>query len=375
MDVKACWKWLEQLNAEPESKNPFVSLIPFPKPKKAWSKARYDATFDQILSERSQTPRSPPASPTNSRALQHPDTAGAKGSSEKAYFKSSSSRCKTLGSLHHWYVEANPSRRIAIALRIDGSFARPYVFRSYSTKPQLSLRRTPTSMSLKNSLSVENVAKAIMAPPSKPFEIDEDGYVDASTYARNPTVEIFHEVERFERSEAIRPFGVGTILSIGVESKNHNKARDPLIKALARTTEKVDERIHLLMGGVDDRYCRIKVPALFNDKAQGTKPLVELRKDSKETIHELKETRERIGQMARDLVRRRKERAITPAWESFALGVTYTCSKPGCTDKKFEDRQSLLRHWIRKHGYDYPDPSTIDEVEAELDDSQKFDES
>jgi hypothetical protein len=201
------------------------------------------------------------------------------------------------------------------------------------------------------------------------------GYVDGSLYANNPTLEVLREVAGLHSTGVD---AINVLVSIG--TKQQDARRNPglfshkrsLLKALNRPTDFVHERmLKELQDEEEEKYFRIEVEGEYNDRLEGKKGLEQLRRNVMGFLNEM-QGKEKLARLAQKLVARRKKRANTPAWESFASNVTYQCLKskdPAC--KATFDRLDLLRHWISVHNYDYPDPSNVAQIALELDRSRR----
>jgi len=84
------------------------------------------------------------------------------------------------------------------------------------------------------------------------------------------------------------------------------------------------------------------------------------------------EVQETLDKCAKDLVKRRRQRAETLQWESFALGIRYRCQHPViCREQKnktrFANRQELLDHLRRAHKEPPPDANNFERITLLLD--------
>src|ERR1700726_3612897 len=73
--------------------------------------------------------------------------------------------------------------------------------------------------------------------------------------------------------------------------------------------------------------------------------------------------RESPQKMAKILLDRRRLRAKTPQWESFAFGVLYKCKHEQCEtpDCIYENRDELIAHMQKVHKLYPPGPDNIGE--------------
>lgn len=228
----------------------------------------------------------------------------------------------------------------------------------------------------KEGVSIKEVAKATSSQtPSptffRPLKRLRVSYVDGSVWSKNPTLEVIEEASAFRdmRETAIDfvvSIGTGTLNAKPPASGKKPSAQQVLIKSLSKSDAAVDEEIRTRFPD-SEHYCRFEVQDTSELKPEKLEVLELLRKINLEFL-EKNEARHRLVKVAEVLVSRRKERANTPAWESFAQHIRYVCNKEACNrPEPFSTRQALLRHWTQDHGYELPDTSALEKVEAELD--------
>jgi hypothetical protein len=246
-----------------------------------------------------------------------------------------------------------------------------YVFRSYSDRdmklestarrkihnhggphPETVLRRHTVSKP-DVGLSIWEVARATTAAPSyfSPLKIEGARFIDGGLLSNNPTLEVLKEAALF-RDRGNTHFccilSIGTGVSL-TESKRHSglsSTQKALFSSLRTSTATVNSQIRELFPD-PDRYWRF------------------------ESGESLEHNRQELAKVARLLVKQRRARADTPAWESFALQVSYICKRIPCS-QAFPNRQALLRHWERDHDEEVPDKSKLASIEAELDSCLQF---
>jgi hypothetical protein len=251
-----------------------------------------------------------------------------------------------------------------LAVQVKGGMAETHLFRSYENDNLMQRLHTMHIPSGGPKISVAQVAKACTAPPSfKPYKIEHTRYKDGSSWNLNP-VRVVHEETTYFRANG--EVSVDLILSTGT-SVAHSKWS----RALRRNSNKVyaNPENHINYP-LHHGYWR------FDVDAHTDQTLERLRKATIEFLSDTKE-KERLVKVAKILVHKRRERAKTAAWESFAFNMAYVCKKPECPSayagKHFKNRAALLRHWIIEHGYDRPDASTQSNVERELDQCRIYD--
>jgi hypothetical protein len=115
------------------------------------------------------------------------------------------------------------------------------------------------------------------------------------------------------------------------------------------------------------RYWRFEAQGIPDPKYQGKKALERLRLTTLEFL-DRSVAKQSLAKVVRVLVRQCRERADTPAWESFALQISYLCSKQPCGRSiVYPNRQALLRHWTWDQDDEFSDDSWLAKVEDELD--------
>ncbi|KAH7394188.1 acyl transferase/acyl hydrolase/lysophospholipase [Phaeosphaeria sp. MPI-PUGE-AT-0046c] len=297
---------------------------------RSWSTSRCGKAIDEVFSEQPSTDRG----------------------SDDRQFGSNPSLCKT----------------IVLAVQMRGGMAETHLFRSYENDSLMQSLQTMAVSGGNKKISVAQVAKACTAPPSfKPYKIEHTRYKDGSSWNLNPVRVCLEETINFRAKGEL---SVDLILSTGT-SVVQSKSLGPLRRMSSKMYTSPEQHIDYPL---PDGYWRFDIDAHIDQTASGRTIQDRLRKATSEYL-ERTDDKERLIKVARILVRRRRERAKTAAWESFALNVAYVCNKPDCpyTEKRFKSRARLLRHWIIEHEYDRPDALTQKKVEAELDQCREWD--
>jgi hypothetical protein len=218
-----------------------------------------------------------------------------------------------------------------------------------------------TALKQEAQLQIWEAARATSAAPTyfKPVKSEQVCFTDGGLLSNNPIVDVFQEAASF-RDLGDTAFGCIVSIGTGVSQTSkpwHNgilATQRALVASLATSDATVDSQMkHLLQDSELDRYWRFE--------PQGIRLRLATLKFLDDTV-----AKQRLSKVARVLVRRRKERADTPAWESFAIQVSYVCSKIPCS-LTYANRQALLRHWTWDHDYEFPDAPRLAEVEEELD--------
>lgn len=78
---------------------------------------------------------------------------------------------------------------------------------------------------------------------------------------------------------------------------------------------------------------------------------IDLIREATKTYLEGSDIQERLHNCAKELVRMRRNRAVTERWESYATQTYYTCPSRSCQSPDFESRESLRRHAFESHGH------------------------
>ncbi|CAN9176415.1 unnamed protein product [Alternaria alternata] len=206
------------------------------------------------------------------------------------------------------------------------------------------------------------------------MKIEGTTFIDGGLLSNNPTLEVLNEAALFRDRENT---SFRCILSIGTgisqtKSERHSglsSTQRALFASLRTSTQAVDSQ-------VKERFPNKGIYWRFEPKEA-----LELNRTGRDTLNVLRKAalylrddgdeKKTLAKVAQMLVQQRRARADTPAWESFALHVSYICKRAPCSSA-FPNRQALLRHWERDHGNEVPDESTLANVEAELDDCRKF---
>ena len=271
-------------------------------------------------------------------------------------FLSDSFRCKT----------------IICTLRMEGSESArtPYLFRSYRhAKSPDPLERNPGQG---ESFQILEVARATSAAPMY-FKEKQVAFNDPGSILSNPSWEIYKEVNQMHRphDHAIKLF-----VSLGLKGRRTKKRRsvqpksDPGLTTIVKNMRQLDEITEIMEAQIDKvskqnldfKYYRISVDIDYHNTE-----IEELRHFALPRVQQAikastKEREELITKCAAALVERRRERAQTSQWESFALGTRYRCPEPGCSfarggkDDPFSDRNDLLDHLQVFHDHAPPNP-------------------
>ncbi|KAK0708224.1 patatin-like phospholipase-domain-containing protein [Lasiosphaeris hirsuta] len=253
---------------------------------------------------------------------------------------------------------------------------RPYAFCTYKEEDELP---SPSSASAGSSsrklVSIPEVAKAITTPSSssfKPFKLGSGQFVDGSKLIRDPTLEVLKEITALLSGPGEPP--IDLVLSLGTDEHQawfYEKLRRPKPEA-ASSRPSSREELDREEGKSYMHYHRFEM----KDIRLGFR--------SKYFLKEIEEATEKwlatdtqqkhIHQYAEMLVERRRARASTARWETFALGVRYYCFHDECksVDRVFGSRGDFYEHLDRKHRLMREAAKNMLDTEKELDKGRRF---
>ncbi|KAK3941615.1 patatin-like phospholipase-domain-containing protein [Diplogelasinospora grovesii] len=285
------------------------------------------------------------SAPSSSASAASPDPAATE-------FKKDTLQCQTLA----WCTEVE-----------EHSERRPYAFCTYKEDEDESDQKL---------VSIPEVAKAITTPSSssfKPFKLGSGQFVDGSQQIRDPTLEVLKEI-----TTLLDPPGepvIDLLLSLGTDEHHawfYQKLRRPGVDnehhwSSAEDVAKEKGRSYL-------HYYRFEVTdiKLGFRKKYVLKEIEEATEKWLKTDHQ----RESIHKYAEMLVERRRARASTIRWETFALGVRYHCFHDDCLAHKdnesFDSRGSFYDHLDAIHCLSRKAAKRGLNIEEELDRGRKF---
>jgi hypothetical protein len=337
-----------------------VSSIDFPLlyRRSTWPTKRTRSFFDTFakftVTATGRTMTSESGAPSISPASSHV-------SATSSEFRKDTYQCQTLA----WCteVEARRSRR-------------PYAFCTYAEAES-----EPEQL-----IMIPEVAKAITTPSRysfKPFKLGSGQFVDGSKQIRDPTLEVLKEITSL-LDEAEPP--IDLLLSLGTDEHHawfYEKLRSLTSQhPSSRTTAAKDKwAIGEEEGRSYNHYHRFEVPGI----RLGWRKKFFLREIEEATDNWLAapEQREQITRYAQMLVERRRARAATARWETFALGVRYVCFHEKCASKRkeaggsgenqvFTGRGDFFDHLDRRHDLMKMAARGTVDVEGELDKGRRF---
>ncbi len=322
-----------------------------------FAKFTVTATTSRSLTAASDTPSiSPPSSQVSA------------ASSE---FRTDTYQCQTLA----WCTEVEAHRP-----------RRPYAFCTYAEEESEAA----------TFISIPEVAKAITTPSRytfKPFKLGSGQFVDGSKLIRDPTLEVMKEITTLldENEPAI-----DLLLSLGTDEHHawfYEKLRHFIPTSSPRTspspsptttspTSQSKKAITDEEGRSYNHYYRFEIPDI---KLGWRKKhfLAELEAATEKWLSDPAQQTQ-ITRYAQTLVERRRARAATARWETFALGVRYVCFHEGCAKRRresggggemevFTGRGDFFDHLDRRHDLmRLAARGVVKDVEGELDRGRRF---
>jgi hypothetical protein len=338
-----------------------VSSIDFPLVyrRSTWPTKRTRSFFDTFAKF---TVTATARTPTGSSTTPSLSPASSQVSAASSEFRKDTYQCQTLA----WCteVEARRSRR-------------PYAFCTYAEEED----NDPDQL-----ISIPEVAKAITTPSRysfKPFKLGSGQFVDGSKQIRDPTLEVLKEISSLlDESEP----AIDLLLSLGTDEHHawfYEKLRSFTISSAPQSTEKGDTKdkkqaITAEQGRSYNHYHRLEVPSI----KLGWRKKFFLSEIEDATTKWLShpDQKAQITQYASMLVERRRARAATARWETFALGVRYVCFHEGCVKKDKDGKQQVLftgrgdffDHLDRRHDLTRMAAKGLVDVEGELDRGRRF---
>ncbi|KAK4219955.1 patatin-like phospholipase-domain-containing protein [Rhypophila decipiens] len=292
-----------------------------------------------------------------------------------------------------------------------------------NTRAQSRTRTNTTTGSDTSVVSIPEVAKAITTPSSslfKPFRLGSGKFVDGSKQIRDPTLEVIKEISSLlvqsdddddtddedELSPTAIPAQVGDqvkgpqkkqnppidiLLSLGTDEHRawfYEKLRRPASENNISPTTSWREEIRQQEGLSYRKYHRFEVP----DIKLGLRKkyfLSQIEEATEEYLSDM-EVKKSIWRYAEFLVDRRRARAQTSRWETFALGVKYFCHHAtlsngdddngrgvaGCNSLRattgFETRGDFYEHLEKRHNLSKLVGGNEVDIGAELGKGRRF---
>lgn len=279
--------------------------------------AKFSATATARARPQSATNQATNSSPISS---QQDDTESA-ATTDSVEFKKDALQCQTLA----WCTEVEEHKK-----------RRPYAFCTYKEEEE------PDKL-----VSIPEVAKAITTPWStsfKPFKLGSGQFVDGSKQIRDPTLEVLKEITALLSGPGEPP--IDLLLSLGTD-EHHAWFYEKLGRPSSMGSSPSQADIDREEGKSFLHYHRFEV----TDIKLGLRKKYYLRDIEEATEKWLAgdHQKEEIRRYAEMLVNRRRARAATTRWETFALGVRYFCFHDECKDRSFDSRGDFHEHLDRKH--------------------------
>ncbi|KAK0617365.1 patatin-like phospholipase-domain-containing protein [Immersiella caudata] len=301
--------------------------------------AKFSATATARARPHSATNQATNSSPTSS---QQDDTESV-ATTDTVEFKKDSLQCQTLA----WCTEVEEHKK-----------RRPYAFCTYKEEEESD-----------KLVSIPEVAKAITTPWSssfKPFKLGSGQFVDGSKQIRDPTLEVLKEITALLSGPGEPP--IDLLLSLGTDEHHawfYEKLGRPSSMGSSPSQADIDKE----EGKSFIHYHRFEV----TDIRLGLRKKYYLRDIEEATEKWLAgDHQKEIPRYAEMLVSRRRARAATTRWETFALGVRYFCFHDECKDRFFDSRGDFHEHLDRKHRLMKEAAKGGVDIEETLDRGRKF---
>ncbi|KAK3349387.1 patatin-like phospholipase-domain-containing protein [Lasiosphaeria hispida] len=254
---------------------------------------------------------------------------------------------------------------------------RPYAFCTYKEEDELpSSSSASAGSSSRKLVSIPEVAKAITTPSSssfKPFKLGSGQFVDGSKLIRDPTLEVLKEITALLSGPGEPP--IDLVLSLGTDEHQawfYEKLRRSKPEAVSSRPSSREE-LGREEGKSYMHYHRFEMKDIrlgFRSKYF----LKEIEEATENWLATDTTQQEHILQYAEMLVERRRARASTSRWETFALGVRYYCFHNECksVDREFGSRGDFYEHLDRKHRLMREAAKNMLDTEKELDKGRRF---
>jgi hypothetical protein len=286
-----------------------------------------------------------------------------------------------------------------------------YLFRSYhhnKGSPMSEHSFRPMNPGPAHNGPLWEVARATSAAPTyfEAIKFMNRKFLDGGLGANNPGKIALQEVCRMHKHRPALLVSVGTGVKRDNRAKDKPKKRDQardlfkidrpddvprkqglkklielsyFIKDFTTDTEGTENDTNFLAGQMRVPYRRFNVP---NDlatciplddwrPAQSGQITLNAIKDYTNEYLKLPKTQEGLTYCAQVLVARRRRRAMTERWESFATDIEYHCQAEGClgsAQSQYKKRGELRKHLERIHSQELTLDS--DDLEARLDDGR-----
>ncbi|KAK0709738.1 patatin-like phospholipase-domain-containing protein [Lasiosphaeria miniovina] len=279
-----------------------------------------------------------------------PSEAGSTASTASE-FRKDSFQCQTLA----WCSEVEEHRE-----------RRPYAFCTYKEDDES-----------EKLVSIPEVAKAITTPATssfKPFKLGSGHFVDGSKQIRDPTLEVLKEITSLlDGGEPV----IDLLLSLGTDEHQawfYEKLRSVSSSKSSGGSSRSSADISKEEGRSYHQYHRFEVTDV--KLGMRKKNYLSHIEETTEKWLESAEQKAYLRRYAEMLVKRRRARANTARWETFALGVRYHCFHEECSknhnDRLFDSRGDFYDHLDRRHDLVRLASKNMVDVEQELDKGRQF---
>lgn len=293
-------------------------------------------------------------------------------------FESDSTRCRTIVCA----MERDTNKRVMM----------PFLFRSYphGNEYKSPFNRNPGRAT---ACDISQVAQAAIAAPHlfRSVVVGDHKYFDAGLGLNNPSSEAYNEINLMH-PHLVDPIRI--FVSVGCGYARANESRPPygsrawklklsrkkLEQELSSMSDTVHEHMEKESKLCDFQYYRLDVKHHLGDDMLGEWKKIEpgrsaLLRIKKVTMAYLEnvDVDLMLKKCAAELVSRRRQRAETMQWESFALGIRYRCKHPDPCDAQkraeppFSNRNELLDHLRMHHKEPPPDVKNHESIKSLLD--------
>jgi hypothetical protein len=293
-------------------------------------------------------------------------------------FESDSTRCRTIVCS----MERDNAKRVMM----------PFLFRSYAhgNEDRSPFNRNPGGAA---ACDISQVAQAAIAAPHRfrSVVVGDHKYFDAGLGLNNPSSEVYNEVNLMH-PHFVDPISI--FVSLGCGYARANEARHPdgsrawklklsrkkLEQELSSISDSVHEQMEKESKLYNFQYYRLDVKHHLGDNVLYEWKKIEPGRSALARIKNVTmiylgnaDVDSALRKCALELVSRRRQRAETMQWESFALGTRYRCRHPEPCDAKkrgvppFSNRNELLDHLRMHHKLPPPDTNNHESIKSLLD--------
>jgi hypothetical protein len=261
--------------------------------------------------------------------------------------------------------------RLVIAVQTDtsrGGDYRPFCFRSYHCLDD----NDAFAEELDINPSIDDVCRAVSASPehfnaARIPGLKTKKFRDGAKQLPNPAMVVIKEIEAEHRSQALE---AASFVSIGTGKPSRTIKLSGTAPDSLKSRYSVDQKVFQASRAQRFQYERFDGPEVFNDidpaswqdDFPGNATIDRIHKATRNWCWQT-DNHNRIVNIAKALVRRRKARAVTKDWDLFA-GIHYTClaCKPE-SPPPFRNKDHFVDHLQADHLAPAPDAHYFEEVQ------------